>query len=186
MSELRAVWSQFEADPEFAPFRFMLLTGQRRGGVFGMTGRELDGDVWTIPSERAQNGKSHRVSMSPSAAALIASLPRVSDYVFGREFSEWMILDRWGKVTERAGLAEAHLHDLRRTAASIMAQAEVSPAIIGKVLNHTAAGVTDRVYIQYSYDREKLAALTALDRRVQQIVAGEPERSNVIDFPVSA
>jgi integrase len=45
-------------------------------------------------------------------------------------------------------------HDLRRTAGSVLARLGVSSATIGRVMNHTEKGVTAKVYIQHSYERE--------------------------------
>ena len=62
----------------------------------------------------------------------------------------------------KIGLPHWTSHDLRRTAATWMADLGVAPHVIGHVLNHravTQASVTDQVYNRYSYDREKRAAL---------------------------
>jgi len=48
-------------------------------------------------------------------------------------------------------------HDLRRTAASIMASAGVSRLVVAKVVNHVETGVT-AVYDRHSDDAEKRAA----------------------------
>ena len=70
-------------------------------------------------------------------------------------------------------------HDLRRTAASMMASAGVNRVVIGKILNHAEPGVT-AVYDRHSYDAEKRAALDAWGCRVEQIVAG-PGGADAID-----
>ena len=56
-----------------------------------------------------------------------------------------------------------------------MAQIGVSPLVISMILNHVSARqatITTKVYVQYSYDREKKEALYALGSRVQAILAG--------------
>ncbi len=76
--------------------RFLTLTAARSGEVRGMMWDEIDlGDastlattatraVWTIPASRMKNGRPHRVPLSPEAAALLESLPRLdgSPFVF--------------------------------------------------------------------------------------------------------
>ncbi len=64
-------------------------------------------------------------------------------------------------------------HDLRRTAASMMAGAGVNWVVIGKILNHAEPGVT-AVYDRHSYDPEKRIALDAWGQRVSEIVKQEP------------
>jgi integrase len=62
--------------------RLMILTGQRRGEVAGMTWGELSADLasWTIPRERTKNGVVHVVPLSERARDLIrATLPKDVD-----------------------------------------------------------------------------------------------------------
>jgi phosphoserine phosphatase len=56
-----------------------------------------------------------------------------------------------------------------------MAEMGISPHTISLVLNHVSARagtVTGKVYVQYSYDREKREALGAWGARLERIVAG--------------
>jgi integrase len=66
------------ASPYGTIVRLMILTGQRRGEVAGMTWGELSDDLatWTIPGQRTKNGIVHVVPLSESARALIrAAMP---------------------------------------------------------------------------------------------------------------
>ena len=53
--------------------KLLLLTGQRRGEVAGMTWGELDLDraVWSMPAGRTKNGLPHDVPLSQQAVALL-------------------------------------------------------------------------------------------------------------------
>jgi len=58
-----------------------------------------------------------------------------------------------------------------------MARLGVAPIVLGHVANHrttTRAGVTLAVYSQYTYDKEKRAALLRWERRLMQIVERAP------------
>ncbi len=84
------------------------------------------------------------------------------------------------KALERArtsiSLEDFRIHDLRRTAATRMAELGVSPHTISLVLNHVSARrgtITGKVYNQYSYDREKREALCIWSTRLEQVIAGE-------------
>ena len=51
----------------------LILTGQRREEVAGMTWDEIAADLstWTIPASRAKNGVAHLVPLSPQAQAIL-------------------------------------------------------------------------------------------------------------------
>ena len=76
--ELVEVWRA--AGDAAAPYStivaLLLLTGQRRGEVAGMTWGELSDDLttWTLPGERTKNGEPHTVPLSGPARDLIRAL----------------------------------------------------------------------------------------------------------------
>jgi integrase len=69
------------------------------------------------------------------------------------------------------------IHDLRRTAKTLMARAGVRPDISERVLGHVIAGV-EGVYDRHSYAVEKRHALEALAALVGRIVS--PSAANVL------
>lgn len=75
-------------------------------------------------------------------------------------------------------LPDWRLHDLRRTAATWMAELGVSNLVVGRVLNHAPAGITATVYNRYEYLDEKRDALERLDRKVMSVV--NPAPANVV------
>jgi integrase len=122
--ELSAVWKATDRPgPYNAIVRTLILTGQRREEVAGMTWAELDDDLstWTLPASRAKNGVAHVVPLSVPVQALLCGVARQegSDHVFtgfavpstgsARPRRNW---------TRRAGSRYWRLHDLRRTAAT--------------------------------------------------------------------
>ncbi len=148
-------------------FQVLLLTAQRRGEVTGMRWSELDlkKKIWTIPKERAKNGKAHMVPLSKAVVEIFDSLPRFlhSDFVFTTTGKS--PVSGHGKykyrLNEIMGVSDWVFHDLRRTAASGMARLEVPPYVVEKILNHvsgTFAGVLG-VYNRYGYDSEKREVL---------------------------
>lgn len=72
----------------------------------------------------------------------------------------------------RLGISHCTPHDLRRTAATFMAQMGVMDEVIDAVLNHVKQGVI-KVYNQYRYDKEKQQALEAWERKLLGIVTGK-------------
>jgi integrase len=76
------------------------------------------------------------------------------------------------KLDQRAGITDWHLHDLRRSAATYMAELKVQPHIIEAVLNHVSghkAGVAG-VYNRAKYSDEMRTALQRWGDHVDGIV----------------
>jgi integrase len=161
----------------FGPIvQLLTFTAQRRGEVVGMKWDELDltAKIWTIPSDRTKNHRTHVVPLTASAMAVIETLPRIggSGFVFpargytGRAYSGY-------SKGKRAldSLAEQHdwtLHDLRRTAATGMAKAGVAPHVVEKILNHVSGtfGGVAGVYNRFGYLDEMREALTSWESYV--------------------
>ncbi|MFV0298528.1 MAG: site-specific integrase [Hyphomicrobiaceae bacterium] len=147
---------------------------------------DLDSDepVWTPPAHRTKNREGHRVPLSPIAVDLIReakSLSGESEYVFpspkGDQPIGAMAATR-AMVRARPilGLDDFRIHDLQRTAATGMAQLGISPHTISLVLNHVSARkgtITSTVYVKYSYDAEKRAALNAWGAHLKKVL-GQP------------
>ena len=65
---------------------------------------------------------------------------------------------------------EWRLHDLRRTARSLMSRAGVLPHVAEQVLGHAIPGVQG-VYDRHQYTQEKAHALKALAGLIENILA---------------
>ena len=188
--EIAAIWYAADGYPFGAVVRLLLLTGQRRSEVAGMTWGELDDPenptVWTIPADRAKNGVRHDVHLSRQAAALIAGLPhQKGDFVFSTRGGKVPVsgfskakaaidkaagfLDKDGQSVK--GKAPWRLHDLRHTAGTGLQALRIPADVIGAVLNHKKAGITSR-YLHHDYATEKRAALDAWANRIDVIVKG--------------
>jgi integrase len=188
--EIRAVWAGLcAADTPISQdgrdvLKLCLITAQRLGEVAGMSRDEFDfgKGIWTIPAWRSKNGHAHRVPLTEMALAIIqsAAARAPTEFLFpGYGKDDAVKSASVGKAVRRSresiGVPHWTAHDLRRTAATGMADLGVAPHVIGHVLNHravTQSSVTDQVYNRYSYDREKRAALDLWDKELGEIVAG--------------
>lgn len=180
--ELAAIWAA--ADGEGYPFgviaRLLILTGQRRGEVCGMSWDELDtaGRVWTIPGSRTKNHKPHTVPLPAAAWAILTSLPRTSSpLVFPARGKPDQPYSGYSKgkrhLDAAADLHDWTLHDLRRTAATGMARQGTPPHIVERILNHvsgTFAGVAG-VYNRFRYLDEMRVALEGWEGHVLTVAA---------------
>jgi integrase len=72
------VWAAVGDDDHGRVVKLLLLTGQRRGEVAGMTWTEIDLDkgLWSMAAERAKNGLRHDVPLSTQAKVLLATVVR--------------------------------------------------------------------------------------------------------------
>ncbi|EDM72849.1 site-specific recombinase, phage integrase family protein [Roseobacter sp. AzwK-3b] len=180
-SELRSVW--YAADAIGYPFgpivKLLILTAQRRDEVAGMTWSELDLDrgTWTIGAERAKNGQTHTVHLSPAAQAILEQIPQRSDSDFVFTTTGTSAVSGFSKAKARldqlSAVNEWRLHDLRRTAATMMAERlEVGHAVVDKVLNHRSGAIRGvaAVYLRGQFLKERQSALFRWGTFVHELV----------------
>jgi integrase len=193
--ELRIIWPVLGESGTFgALLKGLLLTAARRIEIAGMALSEIDKDgIWEIPAERYKTKRPHALPISKAMLALIEEQPE-GEYVFpsrdGTPFSGFArrkaMLDKAIKAAMRAAakpgekvkpLPHWTLHDLRRTARTLMARAGVRPDISERVLGHVIQGVA-AVYDRHDYEAEKRDALEKLAGLVERIV--NPPPANVV------
>lgn len=179
LEEVERVWRELDGEDPIvaAQFKMRILTAQRGGEILNMRWEEIAGDWWILPGERAKNGLTHRVPLSPQVQALlddVRPLTGHTEFIFhsprrtGRPINA--VRKAAKRIAERAEVDFAP-HDLRRTAASHMTSLGFTRLVVGKILNHVETGVT-AIYDRHSYDKEKREALEAWGCRVEEITAG--------------
>jgi integrase len=180
-AELGAVWNAAGDSGDFGKIvRLLILTGTRRNEVGGMCWSELSDGTWTIPGARTKNGRQHTLPLSGLAQSIIESVPEHvgRDLLFGERsklgFCGWD--NAKDRLDARLGKTVAHwtLHDLRRTAATRMADLGVQPHIIEAALNHQSGhkrGVAG-IYNRSSYEQPVKAALALWADHIRSIATG--------------
>jgi integrase len=182
--ELRTVWRTAEADASaFGCFlQFLLLTGVRRTEAAGMRRTEITGADWTIPSERYKTGRQLVLPLSPAAMRVLAKVPQFegSDLVFTANGK--VPLSGFSKMKTRidalCGVTGWTLHDLRRTARSLMSRAGVPSDHAERCLGHATGGVRG-TYDRHAYYTEKRDAFEALAALIERII-NPPSADNVL------
>ena len=175
--EIREMWTV--ADGTFGDLvKLLLLTGQRREKVASMKWTDVSDDgVWNVPNGARQKGTGGELQLPPMALEIIRARPCFASnpYVFaGRGDSHFSGYSK-AKNALDAKLVDAdhadmwELHDLRRTARSLMSRAGVRPDIAERVLGHAIHGV-EGVYDRHSYREEKAHALMALANLLENIL----------------
>jgi integrase len=165
--------------------RLLLLLGARHSEITDMRWSELDmaAGVWTLPKERAKNHRSLTLVLPKAANDILATKPRSPDdvYVFGSRqaplpggmFASYRPKD---VLDQRLGdqVKPWRIHDLRRSAATHMADIGIFPHVIEAALNHAGgsrSGVAG-VYNRSTYEREVTAALVRWSEHLLALVGG--------------
>jgi integrase len=192
--ELRCFWMACDdlGEPFGSLLKLLLLTGQRRNEVAGMTRAELseDGATWALPASRAKNKRPHIVPLSQAAQNLIAGVHVIAGkpgYIFSTTGESYVT--GWSRLKRRLDarmleLARAEkadavippftIHDLRRSCAAGLQRIGVPLPVTEKILNHASGsfrGVIG-VYQRHEYFAERREALERWAAHVQGIVSG--------------
>jgi integrase len=182
-AEIRRVWKAAEQAGTFgALVRLLLLTAQRRDKVATMRWADISDDgVWEIPTAPREKGHAGALRLPPIALDIIKAQPRFAStpFVFaGRgkgpinSFSKVK-----GSFDEAAGVEGWVVHDLRRTARSLMSRAGVSSDHAERVMGHAIPGV-EGVYDRHAYFEEKAIALAKLAALIEHIT--HPPEGDVV------
>ncbi len=193
--ELIAVWKACEGLPQLwkSYFRMLIASGQRRTEVACMHWDEIDLDrqIWTLPAHRTKNRRQHVVPISPLMKTVLAEALGRSGFVFPSSFDPKKPVYDFPRATDawrkRANVTGFRLHDIRRTAASIMGQLNVAPHVIEAILNHKSGIISGiaAIYNKYGYDREKAVGLRQYGEHIEALIrnksmTGPDDETNVI------
>jgi integrase len=207
--EIRDVWTALDRGSKIPVcfknlVRMLLLTAVRRTEAARMTGHEVEhlrrdgfeGDVWTCPAARMKGKLDHAVPLTPTIRGIVGermNVTKARPFVFStsdgkKPFSGYSKAKRelnktiaeLRKAGGRGPMPPWQLHDLRRTAKTLMQRAGVRPDISERVLAHVIPGV-EGVYDRYEYLKEKHDALLALAGLIDRIL--KPPAGNVVVMP---
>ena len=192
------------SEPVRIAIKLAALLLQRRGEVIGMEAAELDleAKTWLIRPERMKGNRSHMVSLSDAAVALIkramdlanSDRENPSAFVFPTDWTEDRAIkpdslsQALQRITAALKLDGLTLHDLRRTGSTALTSERigVAPFIRSQVLGHQDAGggamVSSVHYDRNSYLVEKRRALNAWTHLLLEIVGERPRPSNVTEL----
>jgi integrase len=189
--ELRALWKAAEASGAFGAFvRLALLTAQRREKLLTLQWTDIGPDgVWTIASGPREKGTAGELKLPPAAIELSEALPRFAGnpcvFAAARGDGPFSGFSKMKKALDAKIAAELPdmpswtLHDLRRTARSLMSRAGVPGEHGERVLGHMQPGVQG-IYDRHQYFEEKAAALRHLAALIDSIVHPKPEADTVV------
>jgi integrase len=172
-AEIVAVLNAADAQPgAFSSLvKFLLLTGARRNEAAHMTWDEIvDGVLWTLPANRNKTKQELVRPLSKEAQTVLNNIPHIGNYVFTVGGSRPVAFDNKKRLDAVSGTTGWRLHDLRRTARSLLSRAGVNSDIAERCLGHVIGGVRG-VYDRHQYQTEMAAAFEALAEQVAKIRA---------------
>jgi integrase len=173
--EIRALWRAAEAAPSVFGYlvQFLLLAAVRRGEAAGMGRSEIVGDDWVIPSRRYKSNRELVIPLSDAAKAVLAKVPQIgnSDFVFTTDGKTPISgFSKFKRAFDQAcGVSGWTLHDLRRTARSLMSRAGVPSDHAERALGHVIAGIRS-TYDRHEFYFEKKHAFAALAAQIERIL----------------
>jgi len=180
--ELCRVWVAASAEGPFPAFiKFLLLTSARRAEGAAMKWGEIDGSDWILPAARNKTAVDLVRPLSKAAQAILAERPRIAGcpYVFSSDGRA--ALAGFSRLKQKfdaaCGVSGWTIHDLRRSARSLMSRAGVSPDHAERCLGHVIGGVRE-TYDRHAYHTEKLQAFEALAAQIERIV--NPPQGDVV------
>jgi integrase len=195
--ELRVVWKAAGSFP--GPYghllRFIVLTAARLREAARMHRQEVTGDTWLIPAERHKSKREFLLPLSKFAQEVLAGVPAIGAKgvvfttdtrkpvagfsKFKRQFDDHVLAVLREADPKAKPLSNWVVHDLRRTARSLLSRAGVSPDHAERCLGHVIGGVRG-VYDRHAFEVEKMAGFEALAVLVARII--EPPGQNVVEL----
>lgn len=190
--------------------KILLLTAQRRTKVATMQRAHIADGTWTIATEAREKNNAQKLKLPAVALAIIEEQPKIDGneaYVFpasrrgrrtgpGRDFGSYSAFGEGKAALDKLMLADLkeqkliphdatalpqwQLHDLRRTARSLMARADIRPDVAERVLGHTQSALVE-TYDRHDYAEQRAQALEKLATLITLII-DPPNGGNVVSM----
>jgi integrase len=189
-AELRAVVTTArELRTPFALFvLYLLFTAARRREASHMQWDELTNDGgWLLPAARNKTKQDLLRPLSGAARDVLAVAQQIEGCSFAFSNDGTHALSSYSKFKKQfdaaCGVTDWRLHDLRRTARSLMSRAGVNSDVAERCLGHVIPGVRG-IYDRHHYSEEMGLAYERLAQLIERIA--NPPQANVVDLAARA
>jgi integrase len=171
--EIRSIWN-CDGGSYGAFVKLALLTAQRRDKLRTLLKDDVKDGVWVIRTAPREKGNPGRLQLPKLAIEIIGAQPKFvgNPYLFPGRGKGPMASSGYHKAEfdKLSGIAGWRVHNLRRTARSLMSRAGVQTEISERILGHTQGDLIE-IYDQYDYGTEMAAALEKLAALIKQITS---------------
>lgn len=169
-----------------AALKLILLTLARKSEIAKAPWQEvnLEAALWEIPGERTKNKRPHMIPLPAQAVSILNTIkPDRSDEDPIIPYSPWVFPGRFNdpicdstlnealRAAKWFGLQRFTIHDLRRTASTILHEQGWNTDVIEKAMNHTMRGVRG-VYNRAEYLDKRREMLQAWADYLDALKAG--------------
>jgi integrase len=179
MSELAKFWIGLNKERSDIRdmLRLVILTAARKNEVRRMDWSELDmlNGGWMLPAARAKSGRERFIHLAPTAHAILEARNEGRDV--GRRHHGLVfpnvpesLSHNMAAICSRTGIQRVTVHDLRRTAATLIAADGASRVVLKLILGHVDQDVT-AIYDRHAYTLERSQALVKLDHMIRSELA---------------
>src|SRR5262249_5185389 len=138
-----------------------------------MTWAERENGDWVLPASRNKTGLLLVRPLSATSQELLDKLPRIGDCPFVFTTNGRTAISGYSRLKARfdaaCGVSNWRLHDLRRTARSLLSRAGVNSDHAERCLGHVISGVRG-TYDRHEFYDEKKFAFEALAAQIRRIV----------------
>ncbi len=167
--------------------KLLLALAVRKGELIGARWVEfdLDAGVWHLPEVRTKTSAAITIPLSDTVVKWFKELKRLScasDYVLPARKMQDRMIPHIAESTLGVALAKVEhglepftIHDMRRTAKTLLASLGVQPHISERCLNHKIKGV-EGIYDGYDYFDERKKALNSLSDLLVQLENGAMDK----------
>ena len=137
---------------------------------------EIDVDnVWTLPAARSKTKTDVRRPLSKHALAILNAQPRIDGAPIFSTNGGITPIKSFSlpkeKLDRASGVADWRLHDLRRTARSLLSRAGINSDLAERALGHAPPTIV-QTYNRYEFVDELRHAFEALAALIDRIVSG--------------
>lgn len=178
--ELKAVWKA-SAGTFGNIVKLLILTGQRRGEIAALRSEWINPTdrTITLPSSITKNRREHLFPFGDLAAELLSEtegylFPAAREHVRNNPTTSF---NGWGKpkaaLDKASGIYGWTLHDLRRTFATRLADLDVEPHIVERLLNHISGEISgvSAIYNRAKYLPQMRQAVEKWDQYLAALLA---------------
>jgi integrase len=170
-AELVRVWNASSEGIFGGYIRVLILTAQRKGQWLQYRPEFIEGETIVFPASVMKGKRTHSIPLTPL----------VSNTIRGRLFNGFSEGRNKRELLRNSQTSGWTVHDLRRTAATRMAELGIYPHVIERLLAHAMPGVAAR-YNRASYMNEMREALLAWEARIEALLSNKESMTNGRDL----
>jgi len=182
VAELKAYLSSLGNSPVDLLLKVHLYSGgQRIAQLARATVKDYQPDTATLrlfdPKGKRAEPREHFIPLASKAEEILNSICQGEEKLF--KSNEREAGARVAEISKAIGKDSFDMRDLRRTCETMLVSMGITKEIRAQLLSHGLGGVQDAHYDRHNYLNEKRNALVAWESKLDEIISGNTNKSNV-------